>query len=263
MTTTHAPLNVIDVLRGDRLNRPAIDRSIAAGLRAMLADGVYEVIGARRLEEPIVVRAATLRRAPRTIDLRQSPLGRIRGVLVNQLLRLLSVNHLIEDPFEDAVLAWRLDVGANDLTTAFERLDPDERARLAADVRAHFSSLESAVGVVRAQWMPRSAVRATQRLAGGSVVLRDLVDLMVGTPSNDVATTALLDVTTAPLGTGDERTMRYHALVQTLRTSTMPLRTATYSTATNEIWARNVDSALLTASVDDVLAAVDELWRSR
>ena len=70
-------------------------------------------------------------------------------------------------------------------------------------------------------------------------------------------------MTTAPLGARDERIMRYHALVQTLRTSTMPLRTATYSTATNEVWARGVDFALLAAGVEDVLVALDQLWRHR
>ena len=263
MTTTDLAPNVIDVLRGDRRSRPALDRSVAAGLRAMLADGVYDVIGAQRVDEPVIVRAATLRSAPQTYDLTQSPLGRLRGVLVNQLLRLISVGHHLDEPFDDAVLAWRLDVGANELTSAFERLDDDDRARLRADVTAHYSSLASALGVIRPQWNPRTSVRSTQRIAGGAVELRDMVDLMVGTPSSEVATTALLDVTTAPLGARDERIMRYHALVQTLRTSTMPLRTATYSTATNEVWARGVDFALLAAGVEDVLVALDQLWRHR
>jgi hypothetical protein len=260
MVTSHAPLDVVDVLRGDRLARPALDPTIAGGLRAMLTDGVYDIIGPRLPHRPIVVRAASLRQAPRTLDLSQSPLGRLRGVLVHQLLRLLCVGFSVDDPYDDAVLAWRLVDGSNELVTAFERLDADDRARLAAEVRAHFSSLTSALGVIRPQWMPRCAVRATQRVAGGAVELRDLVDLMIGAPSNDVAATALLDVTTAPLGIGDERAMRYHALVHTLRTSTMPMRTATYSTATNEVWARDVDFALLARSVDDVLATLGELW---
>ena len=184
-------------------------------------------------------------------------------MLVNQLLRLLCVGADVVDPFDDAVSAWRFDVGTNELVVAFDRLDADDRARLHAEVRAHFSSLEGALGTIRAHWMPRSAVRATQRLADGAVELRDVVDLVVGAPSRDVAATALLDVTTAPLGHGDERTIRYHALVHTLRTSTMPLRTSALSTATNEFWTRDVDFALLARSVDDVLAVVDDLWRAR
>jgi hypothetical protein len=64
---------------------------------------------------------------------------------------------------------------------------------------------------------------------------------------------ALLDVTTSPLGEGAERVMRYHALVQTLRTSIVPLRTSMFSTATGELWSANVDDELLSRAVGDVL----------
>ena len=39
---------------------------------------------------------------------------------------------------------------------------------------------------------------------------------------------SLFDVTTSPLSEGAERTMRYHALVETLRSSVVPLRTSTF-----------------------------------
>jgi hypothetical protein len=95
------------------------------------------------------------------------------------------------------------------------------------------------------------------------VVLRDVVDLVIGNTTSDVASIALFDVTTSPLGEGAERTMRYHALVQTLRTSTMPLRSCTFSTATGELWVRDVDYSLLARSVDEVLTCVRDLWSAR
>ncbi len=99
-------------------------------------------------------------------------------------------------------------------------------------------------------------MRAYQRLAGGSVILRDVVDLMVGTTSSDAASVVLLDVTTSTLDEGAERVMRYHALVQTLRTGTVPLRTSIFSTGTGELWCAPVDAELLLRSAHDVLDAV-------
>jgi hypothetical protein len=94
-------------------------------------------------------------------------------------------------------------------------------------------------------------------------VLRDVVDLMIGTSTSDVASIALFDVTTSPLGEGAERSMRFHALMQTLRTSLMPLRTSTFSSATGEIWIRDVDYELLARSVEDVLACIRDQWSAR
>jgi hypothetical protein len=111
--------------------------------------------------------------------------------------------------------------------------------------------------------MPRSTVRATQRLAAGNVVLRDVIDLMMGMNNAHSACVVLLDVTTSPLDEAAERTMRYHALVETLRTSIVPLRTSAFSTATGELWSTGVDHELLTRSCDEVLDVIDQLWKSQ
>lgn len=258
-----SPISVVDALRGDRSKRPLIDTASAAGLRSLLDDGIYEIIGGVRLASPLVVRATSLRQLDRTTDIARADPGRIRGVLVSQMLRLLSVGVSIDNPFDDAVCAWRGEVGTNALLEQLDRLDDDERARLATDMSAHYVALSRALGEIPARWQPRSAVRAIQRLAGGSVLLRDVVDLVLGNTTGDVASIALFDVTTSPLGEGAERTMRYHALLQTLRTSMMPLRTCTFSTATGELWVRDVDYGLLARSVDEALSCVRELWSAR
>jgi hypothetical protein len=257
-----SPLSVVDALRGDRTKRPLIDTASAAGLRSLLDDGLFEVLGAQRLSAPLVVRAASLSQRSAT-DIQSSGTGRLRGILVSQILRLLSVGVAIEHPFDDALCAWRGEVGTNELLEHLKQLDHEERARLATDLDAHYVTLSRALGEIPPRWRPRSAVRATQRLAGGNVVLRDVVDLVLGNTTSDVASIALFDVTTSPLGDGAERTMRYHALVHTLRTSTMPLRTCTFSTATGELWVRDVDYSLLARSVDEVLTCVSDLWRAR
>jgi hypothetical protein len=255
-----SPLSVVDALRGDRARRPRSDTTTGAGLRATLDDGIFDIIGAKKLTAPIVVRASSLHQRFNTAELSMSSHGRLRGVLLSQLLRLMSVGVAIDHAFDDAVAAWRSEVTTSELLTQLDRLDDDERARLATDLSAHFVALARALGPIPANWFPRSGLRASQRLAGGNVVLRDVVDLMIGSTGSDDASVALFDVTTSPLGEGAERTMRFHALVQTLRTSTMPLRTCTFSTATGELWIRDVDYELLARSVDEVVSAVASLW---
>jgi hypothetical protein len=265
MTTVldSSPISVVEALRGDRSTRPLIDIASAGGLRSLLEDGIFEVIGAAKLETPLVVRTSSLQQHVATTDVASSTRGRIRGMLLGQLLRLLSVGMSIDHAFDDAVTAWRAEVGTNELIRHLDGYDDDERARLATDLEAHCVTLTRALGEIPARWMPRSRVRATQRLAGGNVVLRDVVDLMIGTSTSDVASIALFDVTTSPLGDGAERSMRFHALMQTLRTSVMPLRTCTFSSATGEIWIRDVDYELLARSVEDVLASVRDQWGTK
>jgi hypothetical protein len=247
-----SPISVVEALRGDRSQRPLIDIASAGGLRSLLEDGIFEIIGAERLETPLAVRTSSLQQHFATTDLAMSTPGRIRGVLIGQLLRLLSVGMSIDHAFDDAVAAWRGEVGTNELIKQLDILDDDDRARLATDLEAHFVTLTRALGEIPARWMPR-----------GNVVLRDVVDLMIGTSTSEVASIALFDVTTSPLGEGAERSMRYHALMQTLRTSVMPLRTCTFSSATGEIWIRDVDYGLLARSVDDVLTSVRDQWSVR
>jgi len=258
-----SPVSVVEALRGDRSKRPLIDIASASGLRSLLEDGIFAIIGAKTLDAPLVVRTSSLHQRLATTDLGTSTSGRIRGVLIGQLLRLLSVGMSIDHPFDDAITAWRGDVGVNALTEHFDALDDDERARLATDLEAHFVTLTRALGEIPARWTPRSSVRLFQRLAGGNVVLRDVVDLMIGTSTSGVASIALFDVTTSPLGEGAERSMRFHALMQTLRTSLMPLRTSTFSSATGEIWIRDVDYELLARSVEDLLMCIRDQWSAR
>ena len=258
MTICTLTPTIVEALRGERLERPIADLARAAGLRALLEDGIYDILGPTSPAAPIVIRSSSLRQAPATADLSMSPLSRLRGVLVNQVLRLASVGVTLEHPFAEVVSAWRLDA-RGELLESFDRLDDEDRARLDADLTAHAVTLRRALGEVPSGWMPRSAVRMSQRLAGGHVLLHDLIDLMVGTTSS-VASVALLDVSTSPLGEGSERALRYHALVQTLRASVAPLRVSTFSSATGDLLTYDVDDDMLNRAANDVLGAVRNLW---
>lgn len=257
-----APLTVMDVLRGERDTRPLANNVAAAGLRATLEDGIFDVLGPSTLDEPITLRASSLTVHSNPFDQSLSTLAQVRGILVNQALRLMSIGMALEHPYDEALGAWRGDVGDSALTLFVDQLDEDDRARLATDVTAHCVTLKRSLGPLSTRWLPRTSLRAYQRLAGGNVVLRDVIDLMVGTTSSNLASVALLDVTTSSLSEGSERIMRYHALVQTLRTSVAPLRTSMFSTATGELWSLNVDDELLARSATDVLEALRRAVRA-
>jgi hypothetical protein len=240
-------------MRGERRVRPLANTTAAAGLRARFEDAIYELLGPTIREAPLVVRASSLRRTDVVPEALSSPLARVRGVLIVQVLRMMSVGCDVEHAFDDALVAWRAEVGANELTASVEHLSEDDAAILRSEVEAHCVTLKRSLGAVPTRWMPRTSQRAHQRLAGGNVVLRDVVDLMVGTTTSERASVALLDVTTSTLDAGAERAMRYHALIQTLRTGVVPLRTSAFSTATGELWSSDVDEELLGRSLEDVL----------
>lgn len=252
-----SPLGLLDSLRGDRTRRPRRDVALAAGLRAQLDDELFALWGEHLRDEPLVVRASSLRHGDH-VEIASHPLAQVRGVLVNHALRLLSVGDVLDRPCAAALEAWRCEVGANDLLNYVDALDADEYARLTSAVDAHVGTLARSLGPVGGRWLLRTGVRATLRLAAGNVLVRDVIDLMVGTTITPEASVVLLDVTTAPLDFNAERTMRYHALVQTLRTSVVPLRTSAFSTATGELWTRDVDATLLRRGLDELVAVLSE-----
>jgi hypothetical protein len=252
MTYSLSPYPISLALQGDRAQRPPRDEHQAAELRSQLNHLIART--AHTSASPLVVRSSSLRSG--AVSFEANPLGRARGVLVTTALRLLVNGVHLSDSFADVLDAWRRAQGASEVTQGVDQLDADDHARLAADVRAHVSVLRDHLGTIPSNWRPRTAVRTRLFLGAGALELRDDVDLVVGSSFEDVAAIALLDVTTSPLGIEAERVLRYHALVQTLRSGVVPLRTCLFSTATGELWSREVDPDLLQRAVSDVAA----LW---
>jgi hypothetical protein len=83
----------------------------------------------------------------------------------------------------------------------------------------------------------------------GYLTLRDVNDLVVGSVANGLA---LVDVTTAELDERLERRLRYHGLVETLRSGIAPTCVAGLSTATGEC-------RIYPVTIDSLLIAVSEL----
>ncbi len=255
LTTTTPSGSILEVLRGERAERPPRDTETASGLRAILEDGLGEVRDRFTRTSPLVITAANVVRHADAIDIARAPIGRLRGALVAELVRLIAVGHRSDDAFDDALRAWGVDQPSRDLRSVLDDLDADGRARLATEVSAHAATLTRALTPVPATWSVHTALRSRLPLAGGAVVLSDVIDLVIGTSTESTASTVLVDVTTSPIGTSAARLMRFHALVHTLRTSVTPWRVAMFSTATGELASDDVDVTVLGAALDDVLAA--------
>jgi len=258
VTACASPLTIVEALRGHRETRPARDTAGAEDRRERLEVAVADLLAGDGLDRPLVVRSSAPAR-PGVATIAERAPGRLRGLLLGQLLRLLCVGAVVDDPLEWALAAWRAERPAGDLVDYVDDLAPDDRARLATDVAAHFVTLRRQLGDV-GRWPARTNARACVHLGGGRVIVRDTIDLVLGSVHDDPASTALLDLTTAALGEASERALRFHALVETLRAGVVPLRVAAFSSATGELWVRDVDAELLDVAT---LELVDALRAAR
>jgi hypothetical protein len=179
-------------------------------------------------------------------------MARLRGLLVTTALSLLVHEQGLDDAFDDTLSAWSSNQSDTTLLTAFLTDDAEVQARLRADVRSHVSVLREYLGTFASAWHPQTAVRSRVLVSGGALELRDEIDLVVGSVTDSRAALSLLDVTTAPLGDRADQTIRYHALVQTLRGGVVPLRVALFSTATADCLVRDVDNTMLQRALDDL-----------
>jgi len=259
MTTTATPSTVtlIDSLRDARRTVSPEVALDSAGIRATLADGIYSILGEARPTTPYVIRPSSFRRD--VVASSYTPFGRMRGALITQLMRLIAIDFPINDLFADAVTAWRASEGASELVEVFAGLDDDEMARLATDVVAHGVVLQQRLGTPPSSWSPRTAVRSAIRLGGGGVILRDHIDLVIGSANGIGSGVALIDITTSTLDESMERALRFHAVVETLKTGLAPRFVATLSTATGQLWRFNVDNDLLHRGVSEILSTLDVL----
>lgn len=244
-------ITMADILKDGR-RFATTHRTPVDGLRTQIGDGLFAVFGSEVSPTPIVVRSSSFR----TDDVvAYTPYGRMRGALLTQTLRLHMVGFSSQDPFSDAVAAWRASEGASELVDYFDAIDDDERARLATDVAAHAIVLQRRIGGIPPSWRPRTSTRARVRLGNGQVELRDHVDLTVGSMSTGTGN-VLIDMTSSVLDESLERALRFHALVESLRSGVAPRFVAALSTATGDIWRVIVDSELLQRAISDLLIVI-------
>ena len=252
-TTTTAPTSVVAVLRGDLADRP--ERNTWSGPTARL-DLEATLRSVEHLALPVTVRTSEITHGGPLEGAGSA--SQLRGLLLNAALRLLVNGVALDDFFYDPLRAARSTSDAY-VSELISHLNADQMARLEADVRSHVSTLRHRLGRVPSAWLPRTSLRSSVALGGGSVLLRDDVDLVLGHTGAADSHVGLLDITTAPLGAWSERLLSYHALVYAMRTHVVPLRVGLLSTATGELVTRDGTPELIATGAQNVISYIQGL----
>jgi len=243
-------------LRGDPKQRGEDDPGLAGGLRAWLEDGLHAAQVAT--QPPLELDKATVARAGAAGPAHHGArLDLLRGALVAALFRQFVTLGPSTTPFEDALASLGAERSQAGLVSEIDGLATEDLVELAADLERHHANLASRWPTLNPKWLPRTAVAMRVGLAGGRVVLRGRVDLMVGVPNRARPSVGLISVRSTPLHPLHREELHFLALLETLRSGVPPRRVATYSTLTGEVEAESVDAALLIAAVERTLATVE------
>lgn len=180
----------LSILRGQGLERPAVDLRLAERARAALEsaaaehiddvpDGAVVRVNKSRLSQVLRCEGNLVAELAAAGDRRESP-GSVAGQLLDHLFAQVAVGVPVgDDPVRDGLAA--AEVGGNDrLAPAWDALDPDERD----EVRARVAT---ALAQLAAMWpkLPPSALLRLQEpmtveLAAGRVICAGRVDAVVG-----------------------------------------------------------------------------------
>ena len=250
---TRQTSELLDELRGERSTRPAVDPTLAGGLRAWLEDDLAVAIdglpSGRMVDLPAWRIAQPHELADPEID------HRGRSALVHALL----VQHLafgeVMDPLVEAMSALEAAGTHGLLLDRIRSLDLDGTRQLADELIANDAILGSHLGRVPSSWLPRSSVPIVADLCGSRVRASSHVDLLLGPPAGAVSSLCLVDIVTVPLGEHAPDHLAATALIETLRSGAAPLRVATLSTATGEHLVLEVDDELLVGALHRLVDA--------
>jgi len=257
-------------LRGTGTARPRVDPGLAFGLRDWLEDGLAEAaVAMADVDGPIRVTKESLtgvllceahlvaaRRGPRRVTVELA-----RGVLVDAVFRQWVTTGRLADPWPEALEA--LSVGGDDDEVAafVAALPAAERHALAEEVAAQAQAIASRWPVPVAGFLGRTQERVAVPVAGGTVVLAGVLDLVFGGPAGDEATVCVVEIKSGRRRIDHRADLHFYALLETLRSGAAPFRIATYYTATGELDAEVVTEDVLVGAVPRVLAGAVALCR--
>lgn len=254
---------LLDHLRVTGRPRPAADPTFTAELRAFLEDGIADLgpsapppdegrwlVTPDRLDRSLSCRAH--RRADGTERAFTVPMA--CGALVGVLFRQLVTVGRIADPMTEALEGLSLDDRQVPLVAWIEGLARAERAELDMEVARQARGLSDRWPSLDPSWLPRTGDAVRVPLGDGTVELTGRVDLAIGRPAGEVATTALVDLASGGRRPAHRHERGFQALVETLRSSVPPFAVATYYSRTGELDVEPVDHELLVAAAKRCLA---------
>lgn len=178
-----------------------------------------------------------------------------RAALVRALFRQLVTVGSIGDPLADGLEALGVDPSRAPLARWVQALPRERRDLLARDVAGHARQLASHWCRPAPAWLPRTAVHLRATLGTSGFELAGHVDLVVGEPSPDRASVALVSLRTGDRSPVHELDRHLAALAHTLSQGVPPFAVATFYSARGTLAVDAVDLTMLERAADRVAAA--------
>ena len=170
------------------------------------------------------------------------------GALVDVLFRQLVTVGSIGDPMEDGLAALSVDDHQSDLVAWLEGLAGPERDELRAEVERQAYALGRRWPALDPAWLPRTQETLRVRASGGAVELSARVDLVIGRPSGDVGSVAIVEIKSGSRRVEHRADLHFYALLEALRSPAPPFAVATYYARTGELDVDPVTDELLVAA---------------
>ncbi len=244
-------IDAVTLLRGKGHRRPHVDRALCGGLRAWLDDEYFALFGNDTITR--------ISRSPWTLTHGQGPsstLSLARSALVMALCTQRLLGATITHPMDDALSVLESDVTQTPLTYEIHHLEPERFSLLAAEVAAHDEVLAQQLRSVPGAWLPRFHLLTSLALHGEQVSLTAMTDVMFGPPPKEIASVALLDITTTTHDDHITNELRIRALLETLRSGVQPFAVASLSSATGSLALLEVQEADLVEGVHLCVAGI-------
>ena len=268
-------LELLERLRGQVTDRPAVDPGLAGGLRDWLEDGLAGVMGDGAIEAglieagPVRVTKETLtgallceahlvarRDAPRVVTVELA-----RGSLVDALFRQWVTTGKLENPWADAVAAVGVGGDGDGIAGFVEGLPIERRQALAEEIAEHAAGIVARWPVPSPSWLARTQERVVVPVAGGRIVMSGVVDLAFGGPAGERASVCVVEIKSGRRRVEHRGDLHFYALLETLRSGAPPFRIATYYTRTGELDVEAVTDDVLVGALQRVLAGTVRLCR--
>jgi hypothetical protein len=182
------------------------------------------------------------------------------GALMDVLFRQLITVGGIDDPLVDGLAALQVDDRQRDLASWIERLPGADRIELRTELERQVEGLHRRWPRLEPAWLPRTQEAMRVGLAGGAVRLSARVDLAIGTPPEDEASVALVEIKAGARRLEHRADLHFYALVEALRSIAPPFVVATYYTRTGELDVDPVTEELLVAAARRTAAGTSALW---
>jgi hypothetical protein len=262
--------DLLQRLRGQPTDRPAVDPGLAGGLRDWLEDGLADVAGEVgdaavpvRVSKDALTGVLTCeahlvarRTAPRVISEEMA-----RGSLVDALFRQWVTTRRLDDPWSDALAAVGVGGDPDGMAGFVEALAPERREALAEEIGEHAAGIVGRWPVPSPMWLPRTQERVVVPLVGGRVVMNGVVDLAFGGPAGERASVCVVELKSGRRRVEHRGDLHFYALLETLRSGAPPFRIATYYTRTGELDVEAVSEDVLLSALQRVLAGAVKLCR--